>query len=628
MPDESSPPPLPIVILGTDAVLAAAPSTAVQLAHACLASGYAAVVPASWGDELIATECLRRVGTRGREPVLCVVCPHVADRLLEAGSDLAPFTVSLVPPPVAAARYLRAMCGDEQVRITFVGACPAGNDESIDEHVVPDAFLARLDTQGIVISEQPQVFDSVIPPDRRRFQSLPGGVPTADSLWNDAGRALIEVDDEDFVADIAQRLVSREHSLLDVAPKLGCACSGAVPGIAPRSARVAVAATEPPRASRAVVDPAVQVDLVRPLPPAQRQRRDLLGGAATPARPGVTAPSASSAISDPARQAAADRTGRTPPSPQGMAGSESSTPKRRVSGAVARAAGAMPTVNSGEGRVLPRAYVARRRTGRTPPGNPSISQDSPQAPGTDAERPAATTIAVPGSLPVPPGPAGLPAPRAMRTLEEIARSALDHTRKRPMALAALIGLMALVFVLLGLAAGWWITGVGERATPSSEANANEAPRSEAQTLFGAPDDSASRTVERAGSVGPELTAPRPSPPAGVNAPASRRTASPAAARPTRQPPGGRAAAVRTARPVPAAPPEPASVDQPLPATKTIAPSESATVRQAPVVPPIAAPSRRDSIDRELQAIARELQLRRARIDSIARSQALPSRPER
>jgi hypothetical protein len=41
-----------LVILGTDAVLAAAPATPVQLAHACLAAGYGAAVPASWGDEL------------------------------------------------------------------------------------------------------------------------------------------------------------------------------------------------------------------------------------------------------------------------------------------------------------------------------------------------------------------------------------------------------------------------------------------------------------------------------------------------------------------------------------------------------------------------------------------------
>ena len=38
-----------IVILGTDAILAALPATPIQLAHACLRIGYQHVVPASWG---------------------------------------------------------------------------------------------------------------------------------------------------------------------------------------------------------------------------------------------------------------------------------------------------------------------------------------------------------------------------------------------------------------------------------------------------------------------------------------------------------------------------------------------------------------------------------------------------
>src|SRR5690348_16284732 len=51
-------PSVPVVILGTDALLAAAPATPVQLAHACLRGGFANVIPASWGDELIASAVL------------------------------------------------------------------------------------------------------------------------------------------------------------------------------------------------------------------------------------------------------------------------------------------------------------------------------------------------------------------------------------------------------------------------------------------------------------------------------------------------------------------------------------------------------------------------------------------
>src|SRR5438105_7962686 len=90
-----------IAILGNDALIAVAPATAIQLAHACLASGFDFAVPESWGDELVATETLRQLERRRGEPAILCACPHVASRLLAAGSDLAPFLVSIVAPPVA-----------------------------------------------------------------------------------------------------------------------------------------------------------------------------------------------------------------------------------------------------------------------------------------------------------------------------------------------------------------------------------------------------------------------------------------------------------------------------------------------------------------------------------------------
>src|SRR5262245_26547973 len=88
-----------IAIVGNDALLAAAPATPIQLAHACRASGFDVAIPASWGDELIAAEVLRQLPSRDEEPAVLCSCPHVASRLLAAGSDLAPFLISLVAPP-------------------------------------------------------------------------------------------------------------------------------------------------------------------------------------------------------------------------------------------------------------------------------------------------------------------------------------------------------------------------------------------------------------------------------------------------------------------------------------------------------------------------------------------------
>ena len=255
-----------VAIIGNDAVLAVAPATPVQIAHACLRRGFTVAVPASWGDELVAAEAVRRLASRERGPAVMCVCPFVRSRLLAPGPDLAPFLVSLVSPPVATARYVRAAYGDHGVHITYIGGCPGADDPSIDERLTPDAFLADLAEQGIALSEQPLVFDSIVPPDRRRWCSLPGGAPTAEILWGDSDtRTLVEIDRDDVSTDLAQHIITHEHVLLDLAPGLGCACSGALGSMPPRTARSAVTALEPPRASKPIIDPAPMVSLDVPV---------------------------------------------------------------------------------------------------------------------------------------------------------------------------------------------------------------------------------------------------------------------------------------------------------------------------------------------------------------------------
>lgn len=259
--------PVPTVaIIGNDAVLMAAPATPVQVAHACLRRGFSVAVPASWGDELLAAEAMRRLAASAHGPSVMCVCPFVRSRLLAPGPDLAPFLVSLVPPPVATARYLRTVYGDHGVHITYIGGCPGADDSSIDARLTPDAFLADLAENGIALAEQPLVFDSIVPPDRRRWCSLPGGSPSAEVLWSEAdARTLIEIERDDASTQLAQHIIGREHVLLDLAPALGCVCSGAISSIPARSARVAVTALEPPRSLGPVVDPAVVVSLDAPV---------------------------------------------------------------------------------------------------------------------------------------------------------------------------------------------------------------------------------------------------------------------------------------------------------------------------------------------------------------------------
>src|ERR1700753_2286706 len=102
---------VPIVILGTDALLAALPATPVQLAHACLRAGFSNAIPASWGDELIAAAVLRRLPQFEGGPAIQCSCPIVAHRLLSVGGDLRPAMLGFVSPPVAVARSVCSLSG-------------------------------------------------------------------------------------------------------------------------------------------------------------------------------------------------------------------------------------------------------------------------------------------------------------------------------------------------------------------------------------------------------------------------------------------------------------------------------------------------------------------------------------
>lgn len=360
---------VPVVVLGTDALLAAAPYTAVQLAHACLQAGYASVVPASWGDELVAAAVLRRLPSFGPGPAIQCSCPIVAHRLLTTGGDLRPVMLPLVSPPVALARYLRAVSHPVRVRITYVGGCPGATDESIDIRMSPETLIGMLAERQIVLDDQPRVFESIIPPDRRRYFSQPGGVPSAERLWTDLGsRALVDVESDDFVSEIAQHLLAGEHVLMDVAPRLGCVCSGAVSGTPSREARAAVVALEPPRSTTPVVEEQTPLDLDLPIPAVPRTPVDVVLGTRTPSSP-LALPTPST----PPRGQRATPTVTEPRTPR----PSSPPPPRPISGSV-------PTARHGDGKALPRAYVARRRQS-APKGNPVVppnatTETTPNAP--------------------------------------------------------------------------------------------------------------------------------------------------------------------------------------------------------------------------------------------------------
>ena len=431
-----------IVILGTDALLAAMPATPVQLAHACLALGYTGVFPASWGDELVAASCLRHLAERGEDaargagPVIQCSCPLVTGALLEVGAELAPFIVPLVAPPIAAARLLRTLHGATPLHITYAGACPFGSDASIDARVSPNALLSELEDRGIVLLEQPHVFEGIIPPDRSRFYSLPGGVPAPDAMLEDESeRTLIVLDGADFKIELAQHLLSRERALVDIAPRLGCLCSGATSTGASRFVRDTVAALEPPRSESPVLPGGILVEVELPLLTHLEPAQAASPVAGAPAYQGAAAPSAvaptdpggalpghvaasrgcipagpahvgsevafGAAVGAPGAQPSRDELATPFESADAESPAESpNTAHAAAPGAVGTAiaeppeptpssprrryvaAGAVPVTRTGEGRVLPRAYAARRRT---PAGELDVVTAATGAPGVLAD---------------------------------------------------------------------------------------------------------------------------------------------------------------------------------------------------------------------------------------------------
>ena len=342
-----------LLILGTDAVVAATPATPVQLVHACLAMGYQAVIPASWGDELIAGRVLDRLRETDA-PVLQCSCPLVARRLAIHGASLAPSVVAVASPPVATARYLRALYAPTRPYITYVGACPSADHETIDVTLTPDALASALAERGISSLAQPTEFDEILPPDRRRFFSEPGGAPSRAALRDlGAAVALAEPATDDLAADVAQHLLSGTRVLIDVAPALGCACAGMREDTDATRARASVKAVEPPRALGPVVDHDLPL-ILEPVTPAPALRLPDVPAPVVLTDVAVTAPQLEQRISGAIAVAAE-------PMP-----AQVDTVGRQSSGSLRAVLGTMPQSRTDAGRQLPRAYIARRRT--TPRG--------------------------------------------------------------------------------------------------------------------------------------------------------------------------------------------------------------------------------------------------------------------
>jgi hypothetical protein len=210
-------------------------------------------------------------------------------------------------------------------------------------------------------------------------------------------------------------LLAGKSVLIDCAPKLGCVCSGATPGVPPTEARSQVVALEPPRAPRPVIDEQIIIDATLPLPASPRSAIDV-----------VSPPAVSTARYDDVSPAhdriRAPRTEEVVAQPPTVAPTEAlhvPTPPRRPSpgrGIARPSAGTLPTARDAGGRQLPRTYVAHRRLpSRTPRSVPIADVVTPPAtPRADAASAApavgdaAARTRAPEMTSAPPPAAGTP----------------------------------------------------------------------------------------------------------------------------------------------------------------------------------------------------------------------------
>ncbi len=259
--------PFSIAILGNDAFLAATPALPVQLMHAALAAGFDAVVPASLGDELVAGETLRIAQLRGRRPVVQCACPFSLTQLCKREANLGDVTIPVAPAAVALARALR-LDRTEPQHITYIGACPGAQDPAIDLQVLPEAFLRGLERKGLSPATQPDVFSDRLPPDRRRYLSLPGGAPRKELVESLLRRNVITLSGGmNPLLAVADALFDGGVTMIDPAGAYHCSCAGSDASRSVADGRAAISRLEPNRATAPIFEAPAWLDLRPSAPP-------------------------------------------------------------------------------------------------------------------------------------------------------------------------------------------------------------------------------------------------------------------------------------------------------------------------------------------------------------------------
>lgn len=166
-----------VLILGTEVAAHFHPATPEQVINACYAAGFRSVYRGVIGDELVAGEYLRLWYDDSWGTMLRSTDPVVVETVVSDYPELVPYLAPITYPPVAEARYLRALYGPG-LKVVYAGVCPPANSQELDAGITFMDLEQLLKLRGVSVLEQNQYFTR-IPEERRRHLSAAGGLPLA-----------------------------------------------------------------------------------------------------------------------------------------------------------------------------------------------------------------------------------------------------------------------------------------------------------------------------------------------------------------------------------------------------------------------------------------------------------------
>ena len=112
------------------------------------------------------------------------------------------------------------------------------------------------------VTAQPDVFTDRLPPDRRRYLSLPGGAPRADVVEAVLRRNVVSLGGRmNPLLAVADALFDGGVTMIDPAGAYHCSCAGADAGRSVADGRAAIARMEPARALAPIFEAPPWLDL-------------------------------------------------------------------------------------------------------------------------------------------------------------------------------------------------------------------------------------------------------------------------------------------------------------------------------------------------------------------------------